>query len=197
MHATVKRAAAEVVMTVLHAGGKFDSDTYKVSGGLHGVGVSVMERALRLAGAGNLARWRSVGADLQRRQAQGQAEGHRENPQDRHEEITFHPDPSIFAEHKYSYDILAQRLCELTFLNKGLKITLTPMSAAINPWKFRFYGRDRRIREAFEQGLKQVLHDSPVYMEGKKDTVEIRNRPAIQRQLHWRMFTHSPTPSTR
>src|SRR6266403_1690239 len=85
--------------------------------------------------------------------------------------ITFHPDPSIFENHKYSYDILAQRLRELAFLNKGLKITLTDERSDKSA-EFRFTGGIGEFVKHLIQG-QQVLHDSPVYMEGKKDTVEI------------------------
>ena len=123
MHATEKRAAAEVVMTVLHAGGKFDSDTYKVSGGLHGVGVSVVNA---LSDWLDLEIWRD-GEVWEQSYNEGKPKAKLKSTGKTRKtgtKITFHPDPSIFENHKYSYDILAQRLRELAFLNKGLKITL-------------------------------------------------------------------------
>jgi DNA gyrase subunit B len=170
MHATEKRAAAEVVMTVLHAGGKFDSDTYKVSGGLHGVGVSVVNA---LSDWLDLEIWRdgevweqsyNAGKPKAKLKATGKT-------RKTGTKITFHPDPAIFESHKYSYDILAQRLRELAFLNKGLKITLTD-ERSDKAVEFRFTGGIAEFVKHLNKG-KQVLHDSPVYMEGKKDTVEI------------------------
>jgi DNA gyrase subunit B len=123
MHATEKKPAAEVVMTVLHAGGKFDSDTYKVSGGLHGVGVSVVNA---LSDWLDLEIWRDgevweqsyeKGVPASKLKASGKT-------RKTGTKITFHADPEIFATTVYSYDTLSQRLRELAFLNKGLKITL-------------------------------------------------------------------------
>src|SRR6202161_1486209 len=123
MHATEKRAAAEVVMTVLHAGGKFDSDTYKVSGGLHGVGVSVVNA---LSDWLDLEIWREGEVWEQSYekvipQAKLKASGKTRKTGTK---ITFHADPEIFTTTAYTYDTLTQRLRELAFLNKGLKITL-------------------------------------------------------------------------
>jgi DNA gyrase subunit B len=170
MHATEKRAAAEVVMTVLHAGGKFDSDTYKVSGGLHGVGVSVVNA---LSDWLELEIWRD-GEVWEQTYNEGKPKAKLKSTGKTRKtgtKITFHPDPTIFENHKYSYDILAQRLRELAFLNKGLKITLTD-ERSDKSVEFRFSGGIAEFVKHLNKG-KQVLHDSPVYMEGKKDTVEI------------------------
>jgi DNA gyrase subunit B len=170
MHATEKKPAAEVVMTVLHAGGKFDSDTYKVSGGLHGVGVSVVNA---LADELELEIWRDgevweqsyeCGVPKTKLKVTGKT-------RKTGTKITFHPDPSIFDGHKYNYEILATRLRELAFLNKGLKITLTDERSDKSA-EFRFSGGIAEFVKHLNKG-KTVLHDSPVYMEGKKDTVEI------------------------
>jgi DNA gyrase subunit B len=170
MHATEKRPAAEVVMTLLHAGGKFDSETYKVSGGLHGVGVSVVNA---LADKLDLEIWRD-GEVWEQSYEAGKPKGKLKvtgKTRKTGTKITFHPDPSIFDNHKYSYDILAQRLRELAFLNKGLKITLTDERSDKSA-EFRFTGGIAEFVKHLNKG-KQVLHDSPIYMEGKRDTVEI------------------------
>src|SRR5713226_3755730 len=170
MHATEKKPAAEVVMTVLHAGGKFDSETYKVSGGLHGVGVSVVNA---LADKLELEIWRD-GEVWEQSYSEGKPKAKLKTTGKTRKtgtKITFHPDPTIFEDHKYSYDILAQRLRELAFLNKGLKITLTDERSDKSA-EFRFTGGIAEFVKHLNKG-KQVLHDSPVYMEGKKDTVEI------------------------
>src|ERR1700723_3793602 len=170
LHPTEKKAGAEVVMTVLHAGGKFDSDTYKVSGGLHGVGVSVVNA---LSDWLELEIWRD-GEVWEQTYNQGKPKAKLKSTGKTRKtgtKITFHPDPTIFENHKYSYDILAQRLRELAFLNKGLKITLAD-ERSDKSVEFRFTGGIAEFVKHLNKG-KQVLHDSPVYMEGKKDTVEI------------------------
>src|SRR5579862_3616594 len=170
MHATEKKPAAEVVMTVLHAGGKFDSETYKVSGGLHGVGVSVVNA---LSDKLELEIWRD-GEVWEQSYEEGKPKNKLKvtgKTRKTGTKITFHPDPTIFDNHKYSYDILAQRLRELAFLNKGLKITLTDERSDKSA-EFRFTGGIAEFVKHLNKG-KQVLHDSPIYMEGKRDTVEI------------------------
>src|ERR1700757_48653 len=117
--------AAQVVMTVLHAGGKFDSSTYKVSGGLHGVGVSCVnalseELVLEIWRDGNTyEQTYSAGIPTSKLKKTGSA-GKR-----RGTKVHFTPDKTIFTALEYNYDTLAQRLRELAFLNKGLIITLT------------------------------------------------------------------------
>jgi DNA gyrase subunit B len=170
MHATEKKPAAEVVMTVLHAGGKFDSETYKVSGGLHGVGVSVVNA---LSDKLELEIWRD-GEVWEQSYEEGKPKNKLKvtgKTRKTGTKITFHPDPTIFNGHKYNYEILAQRLRELAFLNKGLKITLADERSDKSA-EFRFSGGIAEFVKHLNKG-KEVLHDSPVYMEGKKDTVEI------------------------
>jgi len=171
MHATEKKPAAEVVLTVLHAGGKFDSDTYKVSGGLHGVGVSVVNA---LSDWLDLEIWRDgevweqsyeKGVPTSKLKSSGKT-------RKTGTKITFHADPSIFTTTNYSFDTLSQRLRELAFLNKGLKITLEDERTANKKAEFRFSGGIAEFVKHLNRG-KGVLHDSPIYMEGKKDQVEM------------------------
>ncbi|HUL14361.1 MAG TPA: ATP-binding protein, partial [Terriglobales bacterium] len=170
MHQTEKRPAAEVVLTVLHAGGKFDSDTYKVSGGLHGVGVSVVNA---------LSDWLEL--EIQRDGAVWEQTYEKGKPTSKLKQtgktrktgtkITFHPDPSVFEKTVFSFDTLSQRLRELAFLNKGLKITLNDERTEKNA-EFRFTGGIAEFVKHLNRG-KSTLHDSPIYMEGKKGNVEI------------------------
>jgi DNA gyrase subunit B len=170
MHATEKRPAAEVVLTVLHAGGKFDSDTYKVSGGLHGVGVSVVNAladTLEVEICRDGAVWEQSykrGKPVSKLKQTGKT-------RKTGTKITFHPDPEIFTATVYSYDLLAQRLRELAFLNKGLKITLADERSDKSA-EFRFTGGITEFIKHLNRG-KQVLHDSPIYLEGKRDQVEM------------------------
>jgi DNA gyrase subunit B len=170
MHATEKKPAAEVVMTVLHAGGKFDSDTYKVSGGLHGVGVSVVNA---LSDWLDLEIWREgevweqsyeKGVPTSKLKASGKT-------RKTGTKITFHADPTIFTTLNYSYDTLSQRLRELAFLNKGLKITLED-ERSNKKTEFRFTGGISEFVKHLNRG-KGVLHDSPIYMEGKREQVDM------------------------
>ncbi len=170
MHSTEKKPAAEVVMTVLHAGGKFDSDTYKVSGGLHGVGVSVVNA---LSDWLDLEIWRD-GQVWEQSYEKGQPTSKLKDTGKTKKtgtKITFHPDPAIFSATTYSYDTLSQRLRELAFLNKGLKITLEDERNGKKA-EFRFTGGIAEFVKHLNRG-KETLHDSPIYMEGKRDTVEM------------------------
>src|SRR5260221_240019 len=170
MHATEKRPAAEVVLTVLHAGGKFDSDTYKVSGGLHGVGVSVVNA---------LSDWLELeisrdGAVWEQSYAKGKPTNKLKQTGKTRKtgtKVKFHPDPTIFEKTVYSYDTLAQRLRELAFLNKGLTITLSDERTEKTA-EFKFSGGITEFVKHLNRG-KATLHDAPIYIEGKRGTVEI------------------------
>ncbi|MBI1750208.1 MAG: DNA topoisomerase (ATP-hydrolyzing) subunit B, partial [Acidobacteria bacterium] len=170
MHATEKKPAAEVVMTVLHAGGKFDSDTYKVSGGLHGVGVSVVNALadwldLEICRDGQVYEQSyECGVPTTKLKATGKTRR-------TGTKVTFHPDPKIFDAVNYSFDTLAQRLRELAFLNKGLKILLTD-ERTDKKTEFRFTGGIAEFVKHLNRG-KSTLHDSPIYMEGEKESVEM------------------------
>src|SRR6266436_1572221 len=170
MHQTEKRPAAEVVLTVLHAGGKFDSDTYKVSGGLHGVGVSVVNALsdwLELEISRDGAVWEQTyekGKPTNKLKQTGKT-------RKTGTKVTFHPDPTIFEKTVYSFDTLAQRLRELAFLNKGLLITLTDERTEKTA-EFKFTGGITEFVKHLNRG-KATLHDSPVYIEGKRGSVEI------------------------
>ncbi|HXB68393.1 MAG TPA: DNA topoisomerase (ATP-hydrolyzing) subunit B [Candidatus Acidoferrales bacterium] len=162
-------SAAQVVMTKLHAGGKFDSKSYKVSGGLHGVGVSCVNA---LSERLELEIWREgytwqqeyacgvPKAPLQKAGRAGRKTGTR---------VTFKPDTTIMEATVFNYDTLAQRLRELAFLNKGLKITLT--DERVDPEKvseFMYSGGISEFIKHLNKG-KQVLHEKPIQFEAERE----------------------------
>jgi DNA gyrase subunit B len=162
-------SAAEIVMTKLHAGGKFDSNTYKVSGGLHGVGVSCVNALSEWL---HLEIWRERStweqdyergipkAPLARTGKAGAKTGTK---------ITFKPDPTIFDTTRFNFDTLSQRLRELAFLNRGLKITLADERAEpVKQHEFFFSGGITEFIRHLNRG-KTVLHDKPITVEGERD----------------------------
>jgi DNA gyrase subunit B len=160
------RGAAEIVMTKLHAGGKFDSSSYKVSGGLHGVGVSCVNA---LSETLDLEIWRD-GYTWQQSFARGEICGPIQRAgktQKRGTKITFKPDVTIFTATEYNFDTLANRLRELSFLNRGLLITLSD-ERSDKTAEFRYSGGIAEFVRHLNRG-KQVLHDKPIVMEGARD----------------------------
>lgn len=122
-----KKSALEVVMTVLHAGGKFDKDSYKVSGGLHGVGVSCVNALWTTDLLVTV--WQNGKIFEQAYQIGKPVYDVREigTTEDRGTQVHFKPDASIFTTTEYSYDTLASRLRELSFLNKGIRLTISDL----------------------------------------------------------------------
>jgi DNA gyrase subunit B len=171
-----KVPAAQVVMTKLHAGGKFDTSSYKVSGGLHGVGVSCVNA---LSEELELEIWRdgftweqtySKGEPTSKLKKAGAAKIKTGT------KVHFLPDKSIFTATEYNFDTLAQRLRELAFLNKGLLIILTdertndPKTGEPKKVEFKYNGGIAEFIKHLNRG-KQVLHDKPIYMEADRGGV--------------------------
>jgi len=167
-HASGK-SAAEVVLTVLHAGGKFDNDTYKVSGGLHGVGVSVVNA---LSEALDLEIWRN-GQVYTQSYERGIPAGELEvtgTTKRRGTKVTFRPDPQVFESTVFSFDTLAQRLRELAFLNGGIVITLDDERDGKNH-KFQYDGGIVSFVTHLNKN-KSAVNEKPIYMRGEKDGIE-------------------------
>jgi DNA gyrase subunit B len=171
-----KISAAQVVMTTLHAGGKFDSSTYKVSGGLHGVGVSCVNA---LSEELDLEIWRD-GATWEQTYSKGDPTSKMKKvgaAKRRGTKVHFLPDRTIFTGTvEYNYDTLAQRLRELAFLNKGLLITLTDerstdaKTGEAKHTDFKYNGGIAEFIKHLNRG-KQVLHEKPIYMESERSGV--------------------------
>src|SRR6201990_700752 len=171
-HKQEKRSAAEVVMTKLHAGGKFDSNAYKVSGGLHGVGVSCvnfLSEWLRLEIWGD-------GATYEQEYKRGMPitkPERREKPRRRGTKITFRPDGEIFEVTEFSFDKLSERLREKAFLNKGIRITIKDeRQEPERSHEFYYRGGIAEFVKHLNKN-KSVLHDKPVYFEKNSDALSV------------------------
>ena len=170
MHKTEKKPAVEVALTTLHAGGKFDHRSYKVSGGLHGVGVSCVNA---------LSDWLEVevkrdGKIYHQRYERGKTVSKLTvigKSNSTGTKITFKPDKTIFTKTDYSYDILSQRLRELAFLNKGLKIKLTD-ERSDKETVFEFSGGIVSFVEYLNKN-KNPLHNKVVYFEKLQDNINV------------------------
>ena len=163
------RSAAEVVMTVLHAGGKFDNESYKVSGGLHGVGVSVVNA---LSESLDLEIWRN-GQVYQQGYERGRPTGELEatgTTKRRGTKVTFKPDPNVFETTDISFDTLAQRLRELAFLNGGITISLDDERDG-KSHKFHYEGGIVSFVTHLNKN-KSAVNEKPIYMRGEKDGIE-------------------------
>ncbi|MDD4544682.1 MAG: DNA topoisomerase (ATP-hydrolyzing) subunit B [Bacteroidales bacterium] len=176
IHEKEGRSALEVVMTVLHAGGKFDKGTYKVSGGLHGVGVSCVNA---------LSIWMRV--TVHRDGKQYEQEYSKGIPQYSVREVgesnkrgtivEFLPDNSIFTVSEYSYDTICTRLRELAFLNKGIELTITDQRNKKEDGEFvgeRFYSEEG-LKDfiLYLDGNREKLIPEPIYIEGEKNNIPI------------------------
>lgn len=175
-HEKEKRSALEVVMTVLHAGGKFDKDTYKVSGGLHGVGVScvnALSESLKATVYRDKKIWEqeySIGKPLYEVKVIGETD-------ESGTEVHFKPDSSIFEVTEYNYETLANRMRELAFLNKGIKITLEDrrnQDEEGNNISDEFFS-EGGLKEfvAFLDESRERLIAEPIYMDGEKNGIPV------------------------
>ena len=169
-HPVQGRPAVEVVMTVLHAGGKFDDKSYKVSGGLHGVGVSVVNA---------LSEWlvvevRRDGNRYSQRYERGDVAHDLKvigKATDTGTTVHFLPDSTIFEETEFSYDTLSQRLRELAFLNAGLRILITDERSG-KKHEFKFDGGIVEFVKSMNKG-KETLHPDPIYLHKTRDEVDV------------------------
>ena len=180
MHKGEKKSAAEVIMTQLHAGGKFDHDSYKVSGGLHGVGVSVvnaLSEKLKLEidrdGKKYFIEFKNGDAKSPLKViGKSKSSG---------TQITFLPSKEIFSSTKFSPNIIIKRMRELAFLNKGIKITINDLNQKKEKIiEFKFDGGVLEFVDFLDEKREKLLNKTgndlfkkPIYVEGKKDNIEI------------------------
>ena len=167
-----RRSAAEVVMTKLHAGGKFDSNAYKVSGGLHGVGVSCVNF---LSEHLHLEIWRDGKTYEQEYQRGIPVAPLKQTGKTRKRgtKVTFQPDPQIFTETAFSFDKLSERLREKAFLNKGIRITIKDeREEPERSHEFYYKGGIAEFVKHLNKN-KSTLHDKPIYFEKESDALSI------------------------
>ena len=162
------KTAAEVVMTVLHAGGKFDSETYKVSGGLHGVGVSVVN-ALSASVELEIRRNGQVFGQSYKRGTPTSALEVTGTTKRRGTKVTFKPDEDIFETVEFSFDVLSRRLRELAFLNAGVTITIDDERTG-KSHRFQYEGGIKEFIKHLNEN-KTAVNPTPIYMQGNRDGI--------------------------
>lgn len=177
IHPKEKKSALEVVMTVLHAGGKFDKDTYKVSGGLHGVGVSCVNALSSYLKAEVHRNGKIYVQEYERGKPRSEVK-EIGTTSDRGTIVTFKPDEIIFSSTIYNYDILAARLRELSFLNKGIRLTikdLRELDENENPAKQDSFYSELGLREfvKYIDSNREKLIPEPIYMETEKTGIPV------------------------
>ena len=188
------RTAAEIVLTELHAGGKFESKAYKISGGLHGVGVSVVNA---------LSEWLEVeikqeGQVFQQRFERGVPTAPLAvvgKTRGRGTKITFKPDPEIFELTEFTFDVLAQRLRELAFLNRGLKISYTDERTSQSK-DFFYKGGIESFVEHLNKN-KTPVHPKPVYFTMEKDGITVEVAMQYNDSYNENIFTFANNINTR
>ncbi|GGG08302.1 DNA topoisomerase (ATP-hydrolyzing) subunit B [Paenibacillus aceti] len=172
-HPKMKKSTLEVVMTVLHAGGKFGGGGYKVSGGLHGVGVSVVNALSEKM----VVEVRRDGHTYQQEYRRGVPQYDirvigNGDPEETGTKTTFHPDPEIFTETTvFDYNTLLMRIRELAFLNKGINISLTDKRSGVSE-TFHYEGGIKEYVRYLNHN-KEVLHEEPIYVEGQRDMIQV------------------------
>ena len=176
IHPKEKRSALEVVMTVLHAGGKFDKDTYKVSGGLHGVGVSCVNALSTHMTVRVFREGKIYQQEYREGKPQYDVKVVGETDQ-RGTEVTFTPDHTIFQNTVYNFETLENRLRELAYLNKGINLTLTDRRNGNEEDGFhtQTFFSEGGLREfvMFLDGTREKLIPEPIYMEGEKQGIPV------------------------
>ena len=190
-------------MTKLHAGGKFDSKRYKVSGGLHGVGVSCVNALSERLRPRDLARRLHLGAGIRARHSRRRRLSRPARPASKTgTKITFKPDPTIMDATEFNFDTLAQRLRELAFLNKGLTITLTRRARGSDQdARVPLHRRHRRVHQAPEPRQERAARKADPLRRRTRlpngGMLAHGGRAAVQRPLLARTSSASPTTSTR
>ena len=180
IHKGEKKSAAEVIMTQLHAGGKFDHDSYKVSGGLHGVGVSVVNALSENLKLEIYRDNKKYFIEFKNGEAKAPLKVVGKS-KDTGTQITFLPSKEVFSSIKFSGNILIKRMRELAFLNKGIKINFSDLSQKKEKTQtFKFDGGTIEFVEFLDEKREKLknkngndLFKKPIYIEGKKDNIEI------------------------
>lgn len=194
IHPQYNRPAVEIVMTVLHAGGKFDHDTYQVSGGLHGVGVSVVNA---------LSEWLEVevsrdGRVYRQRYERGRPVSDLQTTDVSEKTgttVRFKPDPEIFEVTDFSFDLLSSRLRELAFLNRGLRISITDERSGRSK-TFQYDGGIVSFVQYLNRS-KEVLHPNPIYFSRVRDGVSVEVAMQYNTSYNESVFTFANNINTR
>src|SRR5438132_2023224 len=187
------KPAAEVVLTKLHAGGKFDNSAYKVSGGLHGVGISVVNALSEWV---NLEIWRGGKVYVQSYKRGVPAEplentGHTDR---RGTKVSFRPDDKIFETTEFNFDVLSQRLRELAFLNRGLLITIEDERDE-KKHEFHYTGGIVSFVEHLNKN-KEPLHDKVIYFEGVREGIDLQIAMQYNDSYQEQIFTFANNINT-